>query len=173
MDILHNLGIEWQALLVNIVGFLLLLWFFRRFLFRPISDFMASRSEEIEHNIDEARRMHAEAEQERDNLRQELEHDRGVARDQIARMTQEAKAAIEELQRDARRQRQEMIELGRAELERSKDVALAEIKKDITDIVLAASERVIRSSINEERHEALLQSFLDDIEKAGREDRLN
>lgn len=166
MELLHQLGIEPGALLINIVGFLLLLAFMKRFLFGPISQFMASRAREIEGQIAEARALHEQAEVERAKLSDELEAGREQARDDIARMTREAKEAIEALHREARKQRQEMIEQGRAELERSKEVAVAELKQTVSDMALDIAARAIQETLDEERQAALVDRFVDDVRRA-------
>ena len=171
MELLHQLGIEPGALVINIVGFLLLLAFMKRFLFGPISQFMAQRAGEIERQIAEARAMHAAAESERAKLREELEASREQARDEIARMTQEAKAAIEALHREGRQQRQEIVEQGRAEVERSKEVAIAELKQTASDLALEIAAQAIRETLDAERQAALVDSFVADVRRATHQQR--
>lgn len=173
MESLHALGFDPYALLINIIGFLLLLAAFKRFLYRPIAEFMRQRSDEIAASIAEAGRLHAEAEVERAQLREELAADRLAARDEIARMTQEAKAAVEELQREGRRQRQEMIELGRAELERAQESAMGELKKNVSDLALEVSARILRDSLDDQTQAALVEGFLKQLEDAAGNERLN
>lgn len=169
MELLHQLGIEPGKLLINVVGFLCLLWFMKRFAFGPVSAFMGQRTAEIERQLSEARELHEQAEAERARLAEELEHERESAREEIARVTREAKQAIEELQREARHQRQLVVEQGRAELERNKQVALAELKASVSDIAVEISERVLRESLDEERQGALLDKFLEDVRHASRQ----
>lgn len=166
MEILKELGIEPGVLLINLIGFLLLLWFMKRFMFGPISHFMAQRASEIERQIAEARVMHQEAEAERARLQEELDQERQVARQEIAQLTQEAKQAIEELQREGRHQRQQMIEQGRRELAHSKEVALAELKAQVSDMALDIAARVIREALDGERQAALVDKFVADVRSA-------
>ncbi len=166
MELLKELGIEPGALLINVFGFLLLLWFMKRFMFGPISHFMAQRAGEIEKQIEDARALHQQAEAERARLQEELDQERQAARDQVARLTQEAKAAIEELQREGKRQRQEMVEQGRQELANSKEVALAELKAQVSDMALDIAARVIREALDSERQAALVDEFVADVRQA-------
>lgn len=173
MQILTDLGIEPGALLVSVVGFVLLLWLFKRFLFGPIAEFMAARTREVEGQINDARQMHEEAQQQHANLQADLATERDAARAEIAKMTQEAKAAIGELQAEGRKQRAEMVEQGRVEIERTKDAALAELKQTVADMAVEISSKVIRESMNEQRQGALVDEFLRDVEQAGKQERSN
>lgn len=171
MQLLHDLGIEPGRLLINIIGFVVLLWFFIRFLWRPISAFMNERSQEIETQIAETKRLNEEARSQHQNLQAELQQEREAARADIAHLTQEAKAAISEMHAEGRRERTELIEQGRREIERSKDMALAELKRTVGELAVEISSKVIREALDEQRQDALVDQFLRDVEKAAREQR--
>lgn len=169
MQLLHDLGIEPGALLINIIGFVLLLWFFKAKLWGPISGFMGERSAEIETRITEAKRLNDDARARQDQLQTELHDEREAARAEIAKLTQEAKAAIAEMRNEGRRERQELIEQGQREIERAKEIALAELRRNVGDLAIEISGKVIRQSLDEQRQEALIDQFLRDIERAARE----
>ena len=173
MQALKTLGFEPEVLLMNIFGFLILLWVFKRLLYGPISEFMASRSREIEAQINDAKQMHVSAQKQHESLQADLAAEREAGLAEIAKMTQEAKAAIAELQAEGRKQRAEMVEQGRLEIERSKDAALAELKSTVADMAIEISAKVIRESMDEQRQAALVDEFLRDVEQAGKQDRVN
>ncbi len=166
METLKSLGFDPGALFVNIVGFVLLLWLFRRFLYRPISTFMQQRSQEIARQLEEARRLNEEAQAHHQRLAEELQQEREAARAEIARMTQEAKAAIAQMHNEGRRERQALIEQGRQEIERAKESALAELKQTVSALAAEMAAKVIREALDEPRQEALVESFLHDIRQA-------
>lgn len=162
---MESLGFDLRSLFVNIVGFLVLLWVFRRFLYRPVSEFMGQRTKEIEGQINEAKRLNDAAQEAHARLQENLAAERESARQEIGRMTAEAKTAIEELHKEARKQRQEMVEQGRLELERSKEAALEDLKRTVADLAVEMSEKVIRQSLDEERQAALVDGFISDIKQ--------
>jgi F-type H+-transporting ATPase subunit b len=171
MESLRALGFEPGVLLVNIVGFLLLAWFFKAKLYQPIGKFMASRTEEIDAQIRKAGELHDAAEREHQNLQAELDKQREAARAEIAILTQQAKAAIEDLQRDARQQRQEMVEMGRLELERSRQAAMADLQRVAGDMAVEIADKLIRSSLDEQRQAALVEQFVLDVRAAAEKER--
>jgi len=169
MQLLHDLGIEPGALLINILGFLLLLWFFKRVLWGPIAQFLGERTREIEARIAEAKQLNDEARQRHETLQAELHGEREGARAEIARLTQEAKAAIAEMHAEGRRERQELIEQGQREIDRAKDIALAELRRTVGDLAVEISSKVIREALDDQRQEALIDQFVRDIERVTRE----
>ena len=171
MDSLRALGFEPGVLLVNIVGFLLLAWFFKRYLYKPIAEFMANRAEEIAAWIRKAEELHAAAALQHQNLQEELDKQREAARADIANLTQQAKAAIEELHSEARKQRQEMVEMGRLELERSRQAAMADLQRAAGDMAVEIADKLIRSSLDEERQAALVEQFVLDVRAAAAKER--
>ena len=171
MELLHDLGIEPGALLINILGFLVLLWFFKRFLWGPIAQFLGERSQEIEGRIAEAKQLNDEARQRHQNLQAELQGEREGARAEITQLTQEAKAAIAEMRAEGRRERQELIEQGQREIERAREIALAELRRTVGDLAIEISGKVIRAALDDTRQEALIDDFLRDIERVERDQR--
>jgi F-type H+-transporting ATPase subunit b len=171
MQLLHELGIEPGALLINILGFLLLLWFFKRFLWGPIAQFLGERTQEIETRIAETKRLNDEAQQHHQELQAELRSEREGARAEITRLTQEAKAAISEMHAEGRRERQELIEQGQREIERAKEIALAELRRGVGDLAIEISGKVIREALDDQRQDALIDQFVRDIERVTRDQR--
>jgi F-type H+-transporting ATPase subunit b len=170
MDSLKSLGFDPGVLLINIFGFILLLWVFKRFLYGPISLFMGERTREIESQIAEARTLNAEAQQRHEGLHVELQQERDASREDIAHMVQEARTAIEEMRAEGRRQRQDIIEAGRQELDRSKDIALAQLTRDVSQLALQVSAKIIREALDDQRQQALVDDFLHDLEEAARQE---
>jgi F-type H+-transporting ATPase subunit b len=171
MESLKSLGFEPGVLLINVVGFIVLVWFVARYLYRPIAQFMEARTREIEGQIAEAKQLNDVAQQHHATLQDELVTEREAARAEIAKLTQEAKAAIAEMHAQGRRERQELIEQGQREIERSKDMALAELKRMVGELAVEISGKVIRESLDEQRQEALIDEFLRDVEQAARDQR--
>jgi F-type H+-transporting ATPase subunit b len=171
MESLKSLGFDPGVLFINLVGFVVLVWFVAKFLYRPIAGFMGERTREIEGQIAEAKRLNDDAQERHTALQAELQAEREAARAEITRLTQEAKAAIAELHNEGRRERQELIEQGQREIERAKESALAELRRDVGDLAVEIAGKVIHEALDEQRQEALIDQFLHDIEQAAREQR--
>lgn len=64
------MGLSWSTFLLEIINFLVLVWILNRFLYRPVLNLINRRRGSIEKDMDDARKLHEEA----DALRQQYEN---------------------------------------------------------------------------------------------------
>ncbi len=166
---LEALGIQPGAIVVNIIGFLLLLYLLRRFAFGPIGEFMQQRAARIKRDLEQAEQDRAAAAAERESLQQQLDTMRETFRADIARTTREAKQAIADLHAEARSQRQQMVAQGEEELRRAREGMLAELKQQVAAMAAEVAGKVISAALDEERHRAVLDAFIADVNRIAAE----
>jgi len=164
-DVFKQLGIEWQQLVVNAVGFLVLVLLLWRLFWRRVSDFFAQRREEIRANLEEAERTRDGMRQQERELADRLAQIETEARDAIAKATEEAHAARNKILAEAREQAQQVLSRAREEIGLEKDKALAEIRDQVTDLATLMAETALRQTLDEERHRALMDELFEDIEE--------
>ncbi len=168
-SILEALGIEPGAIVVNIIGFLLLLYLLRRYAFGPIGEFMQQRADGIAADLREAEQERTAAAAERQNLQQQLDAMRETFRADIARASREAKQAIADLHAEARTQRQQMVAQGAEELRRAREAMLAELKQQVAAMAIEVASKVVRDALDEERHRAVIDAFIADVNRIAHE----
>lgn len=162
-SILEQLNIEPGALLVNIVGFLVLLWIIKRYAMGPISEFMQQRSEQIREKIEDADAMKASAAAERDNLQDELEQMRQEVRQELRANREAATEQIEQMQAEAQKERERIIESGEQELERAREEMMAEVEQIAMNMAVDVAKKVVRDALDQQRRDAITQSIINDI----------
>jgi F-type H+-transporting ATPase subunit b len=89
------LELNWSTFVLEIINFLVLVWILKRFLYRPVLDVIEQRRKRIEDRLDEARRLHEDAESLKDQYTGRLadwETERRKARDSLARELEEERA---------------------------------------------------------------------------------
>jgi F-type H+-transporting ATPase subunit b len=165
MEVLHELGIEWRVMVVNLAGFLVLLALLKKFAFGPIGNILAEREREVAADIEEAERAKEMA----------LADKRSVE-DELAKLDDRAAAIIADAEQSAEERRQELIQRAEeqsqqivAEGERSVEVATArareQLRRETAEIAVEVSERALREALNEQRQAALVDAFIEDIER--------
>ena len=163
-DLMATLNIEWQALVVNIVGFVLLYLLLRQVYYGPVGKFLDERGQGIRESLDDAERAREEAQRERDRLRGELEQIEATARNRIQQATQQAAEARDGIIAAARKEAEGVVARGLEQLEREKEKALVEIKDHAADIAVDACEAILRRTLTDDRHRVLVDEFLRDLE---------
>lgn len=151
------------TLLVQIVNFLILIVLLQRFLYKPLTQFLATRADGIKRSLEEAkaaREAAAKAQQEyeariaatrreaaalRESAVREVEEERQrllkVSRDEAARLLTEAKAQIEQ------------------EVKRAK----AELRAEVVGLSLGVAERLIGRSLTTDDDRRLAEQVVQEI----------
>ncbi len=151
----------------TIVVFLLLVIVLGKFAWGPILNSAKAREERIQNALDEAVKHHAEAAALLEQHRAQLADGRRQAQE----IVNEGKTAGERLRKDieqkARAEGQALVERARAEIEREKDAALDEIRKESVDLALAAAARLMNEKLDAEKDRRLVVGYLDELRRQG------
>ena len=163
MDILNNLGINFKSIIIQAVGFLILLLILKKYLFGKISAMIKERSEGVKSTYAKVENDRAEAE------RLIIEYQKKLAEveAEVGRRIQEAVKEGERISEGIVQRAQQEIELLRVkaqesiELERKK--ALADIRNQVVTLSIMASSRIIQQSISQQTAEKLVDGFIEEI----------
>jgi F-type H+-transporting ATPase subunit b len=155
-----NVGLMIWTLLAFFATLLLL----RRLAFPRIQEALDRRVNAIEESIEHAERTRQEA----DQLLQEYRERLREARDQSEQIIARARKAAENLERegteDARRKRDELMEQTRRDIEAETRRAIQEIRHEVADLTVLATEKVTRKALSEEDQRRLVEEALRDLD---------
>jgi F-type H+-transporting ATPase subunit b len=150
-------------IIVSSLNFLLFLFLISRFAFGPINQILESRRTRIEQGLkdaEQARRDRENAEKERAAALQEARREANeiLARAQkIAQETRDADIAATKADLERIRER------AAAEIEAEKQRAITELRTEVTDLALQAASKVVGETLNTERERRLVAEFLTEI----------
>ena len=163
-EMMDLLGLDGPVLLLQIVAFVVLYIFLRKFLFGPVGQMMESRREEIQSGLSSAE----EAREEREQLRREKDKIMNEAREEgrslMQKLAQEANAARERLLAEAQAEREATLERGREMIETERRRALEELRGEVADLALRAARRAVREATDEEAQRKAVDSFISKLE---------
>jgi F-type H+-transporting ATPase subunit b len=162
--ILEQLGISFDVLIIQAVGFLLLLWLMRRFFWKPISATLENRRQDINSTYDKLEADRRAMEQLRADYEQRLTQIENEARERIQEALGEAQQMRDQILDDARRQGEELIARAHEQANLEREKLLTELQTHVTTLALSAAERVIGESMDTDRHRRLVQEFIDKAE---------
>lgn len=143
------------------VVFLALLGILWKFAWGPLLGAAEAREQRIQTALDESAAQRDEAQR----LLEEHKRQLADARRQASEIVAEGKAAGDRLRRDieekAREEAQGIIVAARREIEREKDRALAELRKESVDLALAAAAKLMHERLDDARDRELVVGYLD------------
>jgi F-type H+-transporting ATPase subunit b len=149
----------WTLLIFGIAMFLL-----SKLAFPKIGEALDKRQRAIEESIDAAERTKTEADQLLSEYRERLAQARLQADDIVAR----ARKAGEEHQREsaekAKVQREELLAQTRKDVEAETRRAIQEIRREVADLTVAATEKVTRKSLTTDDQRRLVDEALAELD---------
>ena len=151
-------------MLWTLLAFGITLWVLNKLAFPRISDQLDKRQRAIEESIDTAERTKAEAEEILAEYRQRLQEARTQAEDIVARARKAAEQHQEESRAQARVQREELMDQTRSDIEAETRRAIQEIRREVADLTVLATEKVTRKTLSEDDQRRLVEEALSELD---------
>jgi F-type H+-transporting ATPase subunit b len=148
----------------TLIAFGVTLWVLGKFVFPRVQAALDKRQRAIEEAIEESERARAEAgtllEEYRERLRE--------ARTQSEEIVVRARKAAEEHEREsleaARQRREELLEQTRRDIEAETRRAIQEIRNEVADLTVLATEKVTRKALDEADQRRLVEEALGELD---------
>jgi F-type H+-transporting ATPase subunit b len=157
-----DIGLMIWTLLV----FLISLYLLGKFAFPRIQEALDRRQKAIEESIDAAERTRQEADEILAEYRERLAEARGQADEIVARARKTGEASEAEALADARRKREEMLEQTRREIQAETRRAIQEIRKEVADLTVLATEKVTRKTLDDDDQRRIVEEALSELDFA-------
>lgn len=148
----------------TIVVFLISMGILAKWVFPPIRDGIDRRVAAIEDSIDTAERTRQEADQLLVDYRNRLREARAQADEIVARARQTAESHEREAQVQAKAQRDQMMEQTRRDIEAETRRAIQEIRREVADLTVMATEKVTRKVLTEEDQRRLIDEAMSELD---------
>ena len=148
----------------TLLAFGLTLWILSKLAFPRISAALDKRQRAIEESIDVAERTKSEAEE----LLQEYRHRLQEARQQAEEIVARARRAGEQHEAEslaaARETREDLMAQTRRDIEAETRRAIQEIRNEVADLTVLATEKVTRKTLSEEDQRRLVEEALGELD---------
>jgi F-type H+-transporting ATPase subunit b len=155
-----SLGINLPLLVVFIVNFIVLLVLLRLFLYKPVMKVLDERAQRTKEAMDLAEATKKEFEQAKGEVQKQIEKGRQEGQAIITQAMQVGERLKEESRQEAAKQAQGMIDRARSELEAERDKIVGDLRREFVDISIAAAEKVIKETLDKEKHRKLIEETL-------------
>jgi F-type H+-transporting ATPase subunit b len=149
----------WTLLAFGITLFLL-----NKLAFPRIAEALDKRRKAIEDSIDHAEQAKREADELLEEYRARLREAREQAEDITVRARKAADSLADEAKAQANQQREELMERTRRDIEAETKRALDEIRKEVADLTVIATEKVTRKSLTPDDHRRLIEEALGEVD---------
>lgn len=164
---MEALGLNLGYLLVQIFNFAILFIVLRAWVYKPILGLLDQRREAIARGLEDARvaaEARENAEEEAEKILSEAQTKASeIVREATERAEQQGREIIAEAEEEATQKHQEAME----EAEREKERVLADLRGQVATLAMAAAQKLIGESLDQQRQRALIDQFFSGV-KSGK-----
>jgi F-type H+-transporting ATPase subunit b len=139
----------------------LILW---KFAFGPLQRVIDERRARIQESMDAAEETRAEAQRLLDDYKQTLAQVRGEAEEILERSRSAGESTKAEIVAEARTQAERVVTKAHEQIERETRAALQELKAQVAELTLLATEKVAASSLSEADQRRLIDEALAELD---------
>ncbi|HEX3690493.1 MAG TPA: F0F1 ATP synthase subunit B [Solirubrobacteraceae bacterium] len=155
-----NVGLMvWTLLLFAISLFALY-----KLAFPAISDALDKRQRAIEDSIDHAEQVRKEADEKLAEYKERLTEAREQAEEIVARARRAGETHERRSEEDAKAKRDQLLEQTRRDIETETRRAIQEIRREVADLTVMATEKVTRKTLTEDDQRRLVQDALSELD---------
>ena len=148
----------------TLLAFGITLYLLNKLAFPRIAEALDRRRVAIEESIESAQRAKQEADELLEEYRARLREAREQAEDIVARARKAAENLKDETKAEATQQREQLLAQARRDIEHETRRALDELRKEVADLTVLATEKITRKSLDEEDHRRLIEEALSEVD---------
>ena len=148
----------------TLVLFGITMWVLSKTAFPKIGEALEKRANAIRENIEASERQREEADELLEEYRQRLREAREQAEDIVARARKASEAAIVEATNEGKAKREELVAAARRDIEAETKRSLEQIRKEVADLTVLATEKVTRRSLSADDQRRLVEEALAEVD---------
>ena len=158
------ISLELGVMIWTLVAFGVTLYVLNKLAFPRIAAALDRRRQAIEDSIDAAERTKREADELLDEYRARLKEAREQADDIVTRARKAADSLSDESKAAATKQREELLAAARRDIEAETRRSLEEIRKEVANLTVVATEKITRKSLTGDDHRRLIEEALGEVD---------
>ena len=154
------LGLTLPNFIGQLINFLILLGLLTFFGYKPIRKMLDERSDRIKKSMEHVEATKQEYESAQIEIQKQISKARDEGKSIVGQSEMAGERIKEEARQEARKEAHAIVERTRQELERERDKAINELRKEFVDTAILAAERIISETLDKEKHRSLIEKTL-------------
>jgi len=157
-----DIGINLPLLVAFIVNFVILFALLGLFLYKPVMKMLDERSKRIKESMERAEATKEEYARAEEAVKRLISKAREDGQALVSQASQIGERLKEEAREGARKEAQAIVARTRPELEEERDRIIDDLRRGFVDISISAAEKVIKETLDKERHRKLIEEALEE-----------
>ncbi len=157
------LNFDLADFIFQIINLSILIYFLRKYLFHKVKAVIDDRNTEVNNiykDIDEAWVEIKHKENKYNNLIVNIKEEKSAI---FNKAIEEAKVQKDRIEQEARVKAEEEISRARISINNEKNLALQEIKNNITELVVLGAEAVVKREVDGQKYNSMINNLVDNL----------
>lgn len=163
MDVLNNIGFDWQVALANFVSFLIIFAILKRWVFGPVQTVLEKRKATINEGVQQAQdsqELLAEAQRKSDSLIKEAKQE---ANQIVAQAKHKSDDMVEEAKTTAQQEAQKVSEKEALKREQERKDMEREFSQQSAALVVQAVTKILEDEVDEGTDKRITKKALEEL----------
>jgi len=165
-ELIHKLGINWKLLIAQAVNFTIVLIVLYKYVYKPVLKMLQNRENKISKSL-------KDAEQVEENLKKskiERENQIALGRKQGEKIIEQMRFQAEQLKiqtlEQSKKEANAIIKEAKNNIKLERAQMVEEAKNELGELILLASQKVTKQSIDPETHGKLIDEAVNELKRA-------
>lgn len=163
MGLIKALGIDGRILLAQLFNFSILVFVLWRFAYKPVLNILEERRSKVNKGLDDAEAAAERLRLAEEESKQILIQARQSASQLIEKAQQQAELRQQEIVKKAEEDIGVMMEKERAKIKAEKDSSLAQLKGELSGLVLLSLKRFLTEDLDDKRDQEVIKRVIKDL----------
>jgi len=159
---LAGLGISMPTLVAQIINFVILFVLLYLIAYKPLMRMFDERSKKIKESMEQTDFIRERAERAEEDYEKRIEEASREGQEMITRAVHTGEELRQKRQQEAKQEAETLIKRARTEIQRERDEAISELRKEFADLTILAAEKVIDQSLDKEAHRQIIDKVLEE-----------
>ena len=155
------MGLEIGQIVTHIIGFLIAVFLLKKFAWKPLLSILEERRSKIKSEFDNNEEEKKKVEGLISDYQTKLKEIDSLARVKIQEAAREGQKLANEIKENARGESKDILTRAREEIQRDVDKAKVQLKNDLVNMTIRATEKLIRERLDEEKDRKLIAEFIE------------
>ena len=159
---LESLGINMPTLLAQVINVAILFGLLYLVAYRPIMRMLDERSRKVKESMEQTEFIKLQAEQAEEEAVKRIEAAGKEGEEVVARAMRTGEEVKREAQQKSKQGAEALIARARAEIQRERDEAVGELRKEFADLTVTAAGKVIDRTLDKKAHRQIIDKVLEE-----------
>ena len=160
--LIEGLGINGPVLITQVVTFIILLVILRFVAYKPLMRMLDERSKRVRESMDQAESVKEQSAHAEEEVKKQLVEASREGQERISKAVKAGEEMKQKAQEDAKQEAEVLINRARGEIQRERDEAISDVRREFADLTVLAAGKVIDRTLDKEKHRELIDKVLEE-----------